>query len=249
MNIGISIVLLCLIGAAYDAAAQTPQVTNEINKSITLAAGANVIVHKLNGSVHVESWDAEHAEVSVRVEASDRDATTLRRIAILDAPNSLEIRGEGSEVPLRGNRWVNHNIFLRLPRAVGLTVRHITGSVDSKRFAGLIDVSHITGSVSAEQVGAATKIEHVVGSVSVSLAKLTDSGLRVAHVNGQIVIGLPAAINADLDISNINGPISCDLKMDVIGEMKPENLRAKLGVGGPPINITGILGSVKLNKR
>src|SRR5262249_4627434 len=76
-------------------------VTNQINKTITLAPGSNVKVHIVSGDINIETWDSDRGEINITVKASDTAAMERQPIIVEDTPNSLTIRVEDDK---EGNR-------------------------------------------------------------------------------------------------------------------------------------------------
>ena len=228
-------------------------VTNQINRTVTLAPGANVKIQSINGLVSVETWDGNRAEINITVRASDIAAMERQPIIIDDgaAPNSLTIRGEEDREGRRrgGDRgWVRHEARLKLPKSVNLKVSSVNGKVDVGAITGEVGVNSVNGGVAVAQAGTATQLSSINGGISVSLLRLGEGGLRVHSVNGGVKIGLPSETSAEIDVHSINGGIKSDLPITVIGEMKHGQLRGRVGDGGPQITITSVNGGVTLQR-
>ena len=231
-------------------ATDSGDVTNQINKTYTLAPGANVKIQSINGLVSIETWDGDRAEVNITVRASDMVTMERHPIIIEGTPNSLTIRVEpDKESRRRGDRgWVSHEVRLKLPKSVNLKVSSVNGKVDVGAITGEVGVESVNGGVVVAQAGTATQLSSINGGISVSLLRLGEGGLRVHSVNGGVKIGLPSETSAEIDVHSINGGIKSDLPITVIGEMKHGQLRGRVGDGGPPINITSVNGGVTLQR-
>jgi DUF4097 and DUF4098 domain-containing protein YvlB len=234
-------------------ATDSGEVTNQINRTVKLAPGANVKIQSINGLVSVETWDGDRAEINISVRASDL-VTMEREPIIIDdsaAPNSLTIRREEDKEGRRrgGDRgWVRHEARLKLPKSVNLKVSSVNGKVDIGAITGEVGVNSVNGGVVVAQAGTATQLSSINGGISVSLLRLGEGGLRVHSVNGGVKIGLPSETSAEIDVHSINGGIKSDLPITVIGEMKHGQLRGRVGDGGPPITITSVNGGVTLQR-
>ncbi|MCG3160581.1 MAG: hypothetical protein JMDDDDMK_01650 [Acidobacteria bacterium] len=231
--------------------ADSGDVTNQINKTITLAPGSNVTVRGINGRVTIETWDSNQAEINITVKASDTAAMERRPILIDNTPNSLIIRTEEDrEGRNRGwdRGWVRHEVNLKLPKSINLKVSSVNGVVDAGAITGEVGVSSVNGRVTVAQAGTATNLSSINGRVSLSLLRLGEGGLRVSSINGGIEIGLPSATNAEVDVRSVNGGINSDLPITVVGEMKRGELRGRVGEGGPPITISSVNGGVTLRR-
>ncbi|MGE0129692.1 MAG: DUF4097 domain-containing protein [Blastocatellales bacterium] len=259
MQIPITFFLSLLLGSILAIAPNHTQtrtvdsadVTNQINKTVTLAPESNVTVRGINGRVTIETWDGNQAEININVRASDTGAMERRPIIIDDTPNSLTIRTEDDREGRRGGwdrGWVRHEVNLKLPKSVNLKVSGVNGAVNVGAIAGEVGVNGVNGRVEVAQAGTATNLKGINGRVTLSLLRLGEGGLRVSGINGGIEIGLPSATNAEIDVHGVNGGINSDLPITVVGEMKRGQLRGRVGEGGPPITITGINGGVTLRR-
>lgn len=229
----------------------TDDVTEQVNKTVTLAPGSNVKVSGINGSVAVETWDSDKAEINVAIRASDREAMERRPLIIEDTPNSLTIRVIDDK---EGRKWggdrgrVHHEVRLKLPRSINLRVSSVNGRVNVGQIAGEVAVGSVNGRVEVAQAGTATEIGSINGRTSISLMRIGEGGLRVSSINGGVEIGLPAGTNANLDVRSVNGGVDSDLPITVVGEMKRGELRGTIGSGGPQITITSVNGGVLLRR-
>src|SRR5215468_1147545 len=207
------------------------EVTNQINRTIALAPGANVKIQSINGLVSIETWDGDRAEINITVRASDIAAMERQPIIIeAPTPDSLTIRvEEDKEGRRRGEDrgWVRHEARLKLPKSVNLKVSSVNGKVDVGAITGEVGVNSVNGGVVVAQAGTATQL---------------------SSINGGVKIGLPSETNAEIDVHSVNGGIKSDLPITIIGEVKHGQLRGRVGDGGPPINITSVNGGVTLER-
>lgn len=259
MHIPIAFFLSLLLGSVLaiapnhnqTKATDSADVTNQINRTVTLAPGSNVKIQSINGLVSIETWDSDQAEINITVRASDTAAMERRPIIIEHTPNSLTIRvEEDKEGRRRGEDrgWVRHEARLKLPKSVNLKVSSVNGKVDVGAITGEVGVNSVNGGVVIAQAGTATQLSSINGGISISLLRLGEGGLRVSSVNGGVKIGLPSETNAEIDVHSINGGIDSDLPITVVGEMKRGQLRGRVGDGGPPITITSVNGGVTLRR-
>jgi DUF4097 and DUF4098 domain-containing protein YvlB len=229
------------------------EVTDHINKTVTLAPGSNVKVGIISGDINIETWDSDRGEISITVRASDQAAMERQPIIIEDTPNSLTIRVEDDkdkEGRRRGRDrgWVSHDVRLKLPKSINLRVSSVNGAIDVGAITGEVTGSTVNGGMVIAQAGTATNLSSVNGSISISLLQLGPSGLRVSTVNGSVKIGLPPETSAEIDFRSVNGSVNSDLPITVIGEVKRHELRGRIGDGGPQISISSVNGGVTLRR-
>jgi len=251
LSLALSFILAIAPNQNQTRTSDSADVTNQINKTVTLAPGSSVTVRGINGRVTIETWDSAQAEVNISVKASDTAAMERRPILIDNTPTSLIIRTEEDrEGRDRGwdRGWVRHEVHLKMPKNVNLKVSSVNGTVDAGAISGEVAVSSVNGRVTVAQAGTATQLSSINGRVSLSLLRLGEGGLKVSSVNGGVEIGLPSATNAEVDVRSVNGGINSDLPITVVGEMKRGQLRGRVGDGGPPITITSVNGGVTLRR-
>jgi len=258
MQIQITFLLSLMLGFVFTVApggksdrAVEVDVTDQINKTITLAPGSNVTIRSINGRVNIETWDGEKAEINIVIKASDREAMERRPILVDNTPNSLLIRVEEDREGRRfgwDRGWVRHEVNLKLPKSINLKISSVNGAVGVGAITGEVGVSSVNGRVEVAQAGTATGLSSINGRVSLSLLRLGEGGLRVSSVNGGVEIGLPSTTNAEVDVRSVNGGIDSDLPITVVGEVKRDQLRGTIGSGGPQITITSVNGGVTLRR-
>ncbi|HKQ78559.1 MAG TPA: DUF4097 family beta strand repeat-containing protein [Blastocatellia bacterium] len=232
--------------------ASSGDVSDQINKTVTLAPGSNVRVNIVSGDIDIETWDSDRGEINIAVKASDAAAMERHPIIIENTPNSLTIRADDDNKEGRRRErergWVSHDVRLKLPKSINLTVSSVNGKIDVGAITGEVTGSSVNGGIVIAQAGTATQLSSVNGSISISLLRMGESGLRVSTVNGGVKIGLPSETNAEIDFRSVNGSVDSDLPITRIGEVKQNELRGRIGDGGPQIKISSVNGGVTLRR-
>ncbi|MDX2041786.1 MAG: hypothetical protein SF097_11070 [Acidobacteriota bacterium] len=227
------------------------EVSDQINKTVTLSPGSNVRISGFNGKATVETWDSDKAEINIQVRASSQEAMERKPVVIEHTGNTLVIKTENDREGGkwgRENGWVRHDVSVRLPRSSNLKVSGINGAVNVGQLTGEVGVSGVNGRVKVEQAGTIAELSGINGGVSVSMMRFGEGGLKISGINGGVEIGLPAETNADVDVRGINGGVDSDLPIAVIGEVRRGQLTGKLNGGGAPIKVSGVNGGVKLHR-
>lgn len=223
----------------------------ETRQTYALEHGAEVEVRGINGSVEVNTAETETAEVSVVSTAESADDLASSRIVVEHTPSRLVIRGEGNGRrgiwrKLWGAGSVRHKIVLTVPRAVELETKGINGPVKIGELDGSVSVNGINGRVEVAQSVGRSEVKGVNGAVRISVARLGASGMEVQGVNGKVEIQLKEQLNADISVRGLNGNVTLDVPNVTMQEREDRsNMRARLGTGGVPVEITGVNGSVR----
>jgi DUF4097 and DUF4098 domain-containing protein YvlB len=248
MKILSSLLIILLIPSIASRASDEQEVTEEINKTVTLAPGSSVRVSGINGPVTVETGEGDRAEIEIRIKAASREAMERKPLRIENTPNSLTIRTVEEREGKRDRDWVKHDVHLRLPRDLSMNISGVNGTVDVGPIDGGIVISGINGRVDVAQAGSATNLSGINGGIKISLTSLGEGGLSVSGINGGVEIGFPASIDADVDVSTVNGPVDSDLPITLLGELKRGQLKGTIGSGGKRIAISAINGRVQLRR-
>ena len=222
---------------------------DEFRQSYTLAAGSQVEVKAINGSVTIETASGSTAEVHVIRSARKRENLEHRKVVVEQTGNRFIVRGENDSEGRR-HADVRQQIMLKLPRKVDLEVHGINGSVKAAEIEGRGSVSGVNGKVELTQVGGVNRISGINGSVSVNVARLDQEGMKISGVNGRVDVHFASDLNAEIHASGINGKVETDLPAtSLLSEWNRSNFKAKVGSGGPIISVSGVNGKVALKKR
>lgn len=173
---------------------------DETNQTFQLPQGARVEISSIRGSVKITNGDTSTAEVRIIRTARTRADLEYHKIEVAQTGNTLVVRGV-QEPDERGRRniQVNHQIILKLPRSIDLSVTSVSGSLQSGDVDGQAHVSSISGSANFGNVGGKLQVNSVSGSVEVGNV---GADARVNSVSGNVGLG---HVNGSLDISSVSG--------------------------------------------
>jgi len=179
---------------------------DEFNQTYQLPQGARVEISNIRGSVKITNTDSATAEVQVIRTARTRADLEYHKIEVAQTGNTLVVRGvQEPEERGRRNIQVNHQIFLKLPRSIDLSVTSVSGSVQSGDVDGQVRVSSISGSANFGNVGRKLDVNSVSGSVEVGNV---GADARVNSVSGNVGLG---HVNGSLDVSSVSGGVNATL--------------------------------------
>jgi hypothetical protein len=229
----------------------------EIRRSYTLKAGADVIVSGIKGRVDVETADIDHAELLIVRSAKNREDLQFRKIKIEHDPSELRIRVENDRrsffsafgsIPESRQR-----VILKLPRKVAFITNGVNGDVAVGEIEGGVDVRGLNGKINIAQATGGATFRGVNGKIDATITRLAPgSGIDLNGVNGNTTLRFIGEVNADVEARGHNGRVESDLPN--LQEDKDESRRghgrysARIGTGGPNIGIRGVNGNVFLMK-
>jgi hypothetical protein len=259
----------------------------EINQKFQLAAGAKVEVSSIRGHVDIGNSDSDVAEVQVIRSARTRADLEYHKIEVEHSGNSLVVRGiQEPEDRRHQNIQVNHQVILKLPRRIDLTVNSISGHLKAgdvdgeikvtsisgnasvgnvggklyvKSISGSLDageigadarVNSISGNVRLNQVNGSVDVTSVSGTLNARLVNLSPQGIHIKSVSGSVEIGFSSDVNADFSAEGVSGQVYLDVP-NVVRDAettRAPNVRARIGAGGTPIEISSVSGNIRVTR-
>lgn len=220
----VALAAACLLAAGSAAASST--VTQEIDRTVSLAAGGEVVLENVNGSITVDTWDRD--EVRLHVEKEVKAASRS------DADEALEhftvtIRSEDDRLHVEAkpphqnsgffawllDRQVQYSASYRLtvPRRAHLEATTVNGAVDVSGLEGHLAVNTVNGGVQIDGVTGTTEVSTVNGRVKVADAR---GSVSASTVNGGVDVELRQVdLDADMSFSTVNGGVKLALPADV----------------------------------
>ena len=198
---------------------------DEINETFQLSAGAHVEVSSIRGPVQIVSSDTATAEVKIIRTARTRADLEYHKIELAVTPNSLVVRGvQESEGRRRDNIQVDHQVILKLPRRIELSVNTISGWIKVGDVDGQTDVNTISGAANIGNVGGQLRVSNISGRLEVGNV---GADARVNNISGNVRLG---TVNGYLNVSSVSGSLNAAL----------------VGLSPQGIRIHGISGSVEI---
>lgn len=219
----------------------------EEHKTFQLAAGAHIDVSTISGPVSVETVHGSIAEVSIYRTAPNPADLAYRKVSVDQTPSGLTIqqKNDGTE---RDSINLLNRVVLKVPRQVSVSGKSISGDFNISGVTGSVDLNGISGSVDARHLNGALTVSGVSGSVRLVLARINDAGLRVSNVSGSIYLRVASNLNAELSISNTSRGVSNKIEGLVVDGIGASSYSARLGTGGPRIEVSNVTGAVVLSR-
>jgi hypothetical protein len=226
----------------------------EIRRSYSLKPNASVVISGLNGRVDVETADTDHAEILIVRSAKKREDLQYRKINIERDQNELRIRVEQDRRSIFsafGSRPEGRQrLMLKLPRKVQFETDGVNGNVTVGEIDGPVQVRGVNGAVNIAQAVGEASFRGVNGKIDATLAKLSGDGVQLTGVNGNTTLHFIGEVNADVEARGQNGKVNSDLPNleERKDERRHNGYNARIGTGGPQIEIRGVNGNVYLTK-
>jgi hypothetical protein len=219
---------------------------DEEHKTYQLAVGAHLDISNISGPVSIEASEGSSAEVSIYRTASNPDNLVFRKVSIEQTSAGLTIgqrpvSGEPDSVDLL------NRVVLKVPRQVSVSGRSISGDFNVNGTTGAIELNGISGSVDIRHFNGAVTVSGVSGNVRVPVERINDAGLRVSGVSGSVYLGLATDLNAEISVGNTTAGVANRIPgLTLLGG--PANYSARLGSGGPRIEVSNVTGFIVLRR-
>ena len=225
---------------------------DEIRKTFDLKPGARVDIQGINGRVEIQTSDTKTAEVFVKRTGNNPASLRRREMIIEQTSDGLLVRSKQNHVGLWDHLFgsdPNEEVTIKAPRQIALSFKGINGRVFSSDIDGSLEVKGINGRVELGQVNDSVQVEGINGSIAVGLNKLSERGVHIHGVNGGIELKLSSGLNADLTAKGMNGSVRSEIaEVTVEKDDRWSHYSARIGSGGPAIEISGINGNVRLTR-
>ena len=220
-------------------------VDQEEHKTFQLTAGAHIDVSIISGPVSVEGIDGSTAVVSIYRRARNPDDLAYRKVSVEQTSSGLTIqqKNDGSE---SSSIDLLNRVVLKLPRRVSVSGKSISGDFNVSGVEGAVDLNGISGSVDATNLNGALNVSGVSGNVRVLVARVHDAGLRVSGVSSNVYLRLANDLNAELRVGNTTAGVSNKIPGLSLVTVGPQNYSARLGSGGPRIEVSNVTGLIVL---
>ena len=240
----------------------------EFHESHPLKAGGRLYLENMNGSVEIQGWDRETADISGTKSASTEGSLRALRIDVVATDDSIRIRTvrPSGHIGGMGARYViNVPRRTRLERINTSNGRIVVagieaparletsnGSVTAEGVKGGLEVSTSNGSIRVSLAGLADKqpvtLRTSNGSVQLSVENGGVGSVGVWTSNGSITAQLPPSLAATLDASTSNGSITNEFGDSFRGSSSKNHLRGDVAGGGALIRLSTSNGSIHLRK-
>lgn len=226
---------------------------DEIRRTLKLAPGTRVEVSSIRGSVEIETANIEVAEIHIVRSAESRAELEQFKIGIEHNAKSLIIRGEQRQGTSSSGSGpdVSHQVRLRLPRRVDLSIQSIGGEVKIGDVGGQVAVSSVSGTVWVGAVDGQVKVSGVSGAVTfgrvnrqVEIKSVSGSvrieqavgALTVSGVSGSLSAGI-SKLERGVQINSISGEVELRFHDELNAQLSTDNITGKVSIDVPNVAV------------
>ena len=161
--------------------------------------------------------------------------TSGGNMSVLGATGAVAVRTSGGDIRVED---------------VGAAVEADTsgGSIHLRSIRGRVQVETSGGNIAAEGLGAGVRASTSGGNVTVNLTGAPEGDCVLQTSGGNIHLSVPERLSANLEAHTSGGTVTCDLPITVQGLQKRNELKGRLGEGGPLLRLHTSGGNVRLRK-
>lgn len=138
-----------------------------------------------------------------------------------------------------------------------IRIGEVDGNVEAKTSGGSILIEKAKGTVLAKTSGGSIKVNEVMGTINAStsggsvtahISRQPEGDCRLSSSGGSINVHLAEGIGVYLDAITSGGKVYTDFPVTLKGEIKKNELQAKINGGGPELHLRTSGGNIKLHK-
>lgn len=240
-------VLLVLLGASSVWTA-VDQERDQINRSFSLPAKARVDVSGISGSVDIQAVDGDMGIVQIERKARSRAELDCTKLVLEQAGGNLIIQSKNMGGQGCNNIQVTSRVLLSLPRHVDVSVHGVSGPINIGEIEGALGISGNSGNINLAQSGRGSRISGNSGTTTIKLRQLDARGLEVSGNSGVIKLYVDEELNVDVKVSGLSGSVSSELPNVKFTKTGDVDYFARIGSGGPTINVHGNSGTILLSR-
>lgn len=205
------------------------------------------VVVEQNGDTFVISMKAQNYDKLI-VENNGKNKNSKKHISLWKHPETTQ------------------KVYLKLPKSIDLHLSDISGFAKVGDLQGALRINDISGEAYIGQVGKCQEISDISGNVyiketadckrindisgGVEMELLQVNKLNIEDISGNVNIKFLDDVNANLIVRDISGDVAISsLNLTITKKYDENDYDGKIGLGGVPIKISDISGSVKLMKK
>lgn len=238
------------------------ELTETIDRTFDVRAGANVVLSNVNGRVTVSAWDQPRVRVIAKKEVEGdreelKEALAALRVEMKPQNGGLTVithypreRGASSLVDWIFGDHIDAEVTydVTVPRSMNVDVTNTNGRITLSDVTGKHELETTNGRIEVKRCSGSLDASTTNGSIEAELVKITpNQPLRFETTNGGIEVHVPANARADIDASTTNGSISSDLPV-LTSRTGSNSLRGTINGGGTSVRLRTTNGGIKIRK-
>jgi hypothetical protein len=239
------------------------ELSETIDRTFDVRAGANVVLSNVNGRITIGSWDQPRVRVvAIKEVEGDRDevkrALADLRVEMQPRDGGLVVathypKQESGIVSLFGWLTGDHidaevRYDVTVPRSMNVDISNTNGAIHLSDVSGKLELDTTNGKIEVTRCAGSLDASTTNGSIHAELVRIAKGQpLRFETTNGRIEVTVPANVGAEVDASTTNGSISTDLPVATT-RTSSNSLRGTINGGGTQIRLRTTNGGIAIRK-
>jgi hypothetical protein len=239
------------------------ELSETIDRTFDVRAGAKVVLTNVNGRITINSWDQPRVHVIAKKEV-DGDRGQLKK-ALQELRVEMQPRDGGLVIITHYPKdqqgiasifdWLSGDHIdaevryeVTVPRTMNVDVSNTNGGIHLSDVSGVLELDTTNGKIDVKRCAGSLDASTTNGSISAELLRITKGQpLSFETTNGRIEVALPANAAADLDASTTNGSINSDLPVTT-RHTSSNSLRGTINGGGTSMRLRTTNGGITIRK-
>jgi hypothetical protein len=243
--------------------AAAAELSETIDRTFDVRAGAKVVLTNVNGRITINSWDQPRVHVIAKKEV-DGDRDQLKK-ALQELRVEMQPRDGGLVITTHYPKedhgiasifdWLSGDHIdaevryeVTVPRTMNVDVSNTNGGIHLSDVTGALELDTTNGKIDVKRCAGSLDASTTNGSINAELLRITKGQpLSFETTNGRIEVAVPANAAADIDASTTNGSISSDLPVATKGTSS-NSLRGTINGGGTSLRLRTTNGGITIRK-
>lgn len=246
----------------------------------TLSGATTVDVDNINGFIHVTGDSGNTVRLDAEKIMRARDAEEMdraKREVTLDINQKDGIAQFYVNGPFRDHDHassyhgfhehesrhydVTYNLTIRVPRAIGLTLKTVNGEVTCEDTSGKFEVNGVNGSIKMNGIAGSGYVRTVNGQTTVSFRENPKADSEFHSLNGRVEVTFQPDLSADIRVKTFNGAAYTDFESTALASpasaaqsgtrwvyRKNQFANLRVGKGGPELTFETLNGDIRIRK-
>ncbi len=148
-----------------------------VEKSVNVSKNQVLFVHfKFANNIEVRQWNKNSIEVKATVNLNDGEGNKYYSLKTSEKGNLVKVYSDFGNYFKKKRNWNQHNTthinyVVYVPKNAALTVKSISGSLESKSYTGNLTTDLISGDITIKKYNGEMHLKTVSGDVDVAINK------------------------------------------------------------------------------
>ena len=239
------------------------ELSETIDRTFDVRAGAKVVLTNVNGRITINSWDQPKVHVIAKKEV-DGDRSELKK-ALQELRVEMQPRDGGLVITTHYPKdqdgigsifdWLTGDHIdaevryeVTVPRTMNVDVSNTNGGIHLSDVSGALELDTTNGRIEVKRCAGSLDASTTNGSINAELLRIAKGQpLRFETTNGRIEVAVPGNAAADLDASTTNGSINSELPVTT-KHTSSNSLRGTINGGGTSLRLRTTNGGITIRR-